>query len=101
MQKKDAHDDVMNKYLQKTNYQRRKLLIPPEEAIENYKAFKKLYTNGNNGLTVIEISPEENIQDSEITQGENKEVIKYNKINKCRLKKEDMNVSFSVWRIIW
>ena len=61
MQKKDAHDYVINKYLRKTNYHRRKLLSLREEAIEDYKAFKKLYTNENNGLNVIETSPEENI----------------------------------------
>ena len=66
-------------------------MILREEDIENYKAFKKSYTNENNGLTVIGISSEENnqepeeniqdleenIQDSEMTQGENKEVVKY------------------------
>ena len=34
MQKKDEYDDVINKYLQKINDQRRNLLILREEAIE-------------------------------------------------------------------
>ena len=56
VQKKDAYYDAINKYLQKIDEQRRKLLILHEEAIENYKAFKKSHTNENNGLTVIDIS---------------------------------------------
>ena len=40
-------------------------MILREEAIESYKAFKKSHTNENNGLTVIDTSPEENIQGSE------------------------------------
>ena len=55
-QKKDAYYDAINKYLQKIDEQRRKLLILHEEAIENYKAFKRSHTNENNGLTVIDTS---------------------------------------------
>ena len=54
-------------------------MILCEEGIANYKKFKKSYTNGNNGLTLIVTSPEEDIQDSEMTEGENKEVVKYDK----------------------
>ena len=52
-------------------------MILCEEAIENYKAFKKLYKNENNGLTVINIALEKIMQDSNMIQGENKEVVKY------------------------
>ena len=45
LQKKDAYDDVINKYIQKMNDQRRKSLILHEEAIEKYEAFKNAYTN--------------------------------------------------------
>ena len=51
MQKKDAYDGVINKYLQNIDDERRKLFIRHEEAIENYKTFKKSYTNKNIGLT--------------------------------------------------
>ena len=57
-------------------------MILSAEAIENYKAFKKAYTNEKNSLNGIDKSPEENIRDSEMTQGENKEVVKYDKNNK-------------------
>ena len=57
-------------------------MILCEEAIENYKAFKKLYKNENNGLTVINIALEKIMQDSNMIQGENKEVVKYNRSKK-------------------
>ena len=57
-------------------------MILREEGIENYKALNKSYTNKNNVLSVIDTSSKENIQYSEMTQGENKEVIKCSKINK-------------------
>ena len=44
-QKKYAHDDIPNKYLQKINDQKRKLKIIRKDGIENYKAFKKSYMN--------------------------------------------------------
>ena len=69
MQTKDAYSDVINNYIQKIDDQRRKLLILNEEDIENNKKFKKSYTNKNNGITVIDTSQEENIQDYEMTQG--------------------------------
>ena len=47
MQKKDEYNDVINKYLQKNDDQRRKLL---NIAIINYKAFKKLYINVETSL---------------------------------------------------
>ena len=47
-------------------------MILREEAIENYKAFKKLYINENNGLTLIDTSSEESIKHLEMNQGENK-----------------------------
>ena len=72
VQKKDTSNHVINKNIRKIDDQRRKLLILREKGIENYKAFKKSYTSKNNGLTVIEISPKENIQDSEMIQGETK-----------------------------
>ena len=68
VQKKDEYNYVINKYIQKIYYQRRTLLIIGEEAIENYEAFKKSYKNENNGLTLIDTSSEENIQDSDMTQ---------------------------------
>ena len=43
--------------------QRKKLFILREETIENHNAFNKSNTNEKNGLTLIETSPEENIQD--------------------------------------
>ena len=43
--KKDEYYDVINKYLQKINDQRKKLLILHKEAIQNYKQFKKSYKN--------------------------------------------------------
>ena len=82
VQRKDSYYDAINKYLQEFDDQRSNLLIIREEAIENYKAFKKLYTNENSGLTVIGTSLEENTQDSEMTQGENIEVVKYDKRKK-------------------
>ena len=66
--KQDAYNDVINKDLQKIDEQRRKLLILCEEGIENNKAFKRSFTNENNGLSVINTSPKENIQDSKMTQ---------------------------------
>ena len=72
MQKKDLYNDNINKYIQKIDGQRRKILILREEAIENYKAFKKLYINENNGLTLIDTSSEESIKHLEMNQGENK-----------------------------
>ena len=72
VKKKDAYNDFVNKYLQKINDQRRKLLILHEEGIENYKAFKKLYINENNGLTLIDTSSEESMKHLEMNQGENK-----------------------------
>ena len=41
--KTEEYNDVIKKYLQKINDQRRKLLILHEEALENYKAFKKSF----------------------------------------------------------
>ena len=61
----------------KINDKRQKLLVLCEEDIENYKSSKKSYIHENNGLTVVDTSSEENIQDSDMTQGENKEVVKY------------------------
>ena len=40
IQKKEKYNDVINKYLQKIDDQKRKLLIPSEEHIEGYKALK-------------------------------------------------------------
>ena len=57
--------------------QRMKLNILRKYGIENDKAFKEAYTNENNGLTMIETSSVENIPDSNMIQGENKEVVKY------------------------
>ena len=54
-----------------------KLKILRKYGIENDKAFKEAYTNENNGLTMIETSSVENIPDSNMIQGENKEVVKY------------------------
>ena len=61
----------------KINDKRQKLLVLCEEDIENYKSSKKSYIHENNDLTVVDTSSEENIQDSDMTQGENKEVVKY------------------------
>ena len=65
VKKKDEYNDIKNKYLKKIDDHRKKLLILLEEAIKNYRAFKKSYTNENNALTVLDTSPEENIQDPE------------------------------------
>ena len=67
MHKKGEYNDAINKYLQKMDDHRRRLLILREESIENYKAFKKSYTNENNGLTIIDTSSEENVRDPEMT----------------------------------
>ena len=72
VQKKEEYNDVINKYLQKSNNQIRKLLILSEEDIDSYKAFKKSYRNENNGLTLIGTSLEEYIQDSKMNQGKKK-----------------------------
>ena len=45
LQKGDKYNEFINKYLQKIDYQRKKLLILHEEAIEDYKAFKKSHTD--------------------------------------------------------
>ena len=44
MQKNDGYNDVINRYLQKIDDRKRKLVILREEAIEYYKALKKSYT---------------------------------------------------------
>ena len=67
IQKKDKYNDVINKYLQKINDQKRKSLILRDESFENYKAFKKSYTNAKNCVTVIETSSKESIQDPKAT----------------------------------
>ena len=67
MHKKGEYNDAINKYLQKMDDHRRRLLILREESIENYKAFKKSYTNENNGLTIIDTSSEENVRDPKMT----------------------------------
>ena len=67
--KKDVFDDIINKYLQKIYDQRRKLLILREEGIENYKAFKKAYTNYNNDLIAIDTSLVKNIPGLRMTRG--------------------------------
>ena len=72
VQNKYGYYDVINNYIQNIDDQRRKLLILSEESIENNKALNESYTNKNNGLTVIDASSEENVQDPEITQVENK-----------------------------
>ena len=53
MKKKDTCNNFIKKYLQKIDDQRSKLLILHKEGIENYKTFKKSYTNKNNGLAMI------------------------------------------------
>ena len=80
--KKDTYNDVTYKNRNKINDQREKLLIPCEDSIENYKAFKKSYTNENNDLTVIDTSSEEIVIGFEMTQVESKDIIKYNKHKK-------------------
>ena len=72
MQKKDAYDEITYKYIQKIEYQRKKLKILHKYSIENYKSFKRAYKNKNNGLTVIDTSYVENIPDYRKIQGENK-----------------------------
>ena len=57
-------------------------MIIREEDIEEKKAFKKSYINENNSFAVIDTLLGENIQDSNITQGENKEVVNYDKRKK-------------------
>ena len=54
-------------------------MILREEAIENYKYFKKSYKHVNNGHTVIDTYSEEEKQDSKITKEENIEGVRYNK----------------------
>ena len=44
VQKKYEYNDVIKKYLQKIDDQRRKLLIVREEGIEKYKAYNNSYT---------------------------------------------------------
>ena len=44
--------------------------MPHEGGIENYKLLKKSYIYENNILALIDISSEENIQDSKMTQVE-------------------------------
>ena len=53
MQKKGGYNDFIKKYIQKTDGQRRKLLILCEEAIEKYKAFKNSYTNEKMALLLL------------------------------------------------
>ena len=43
-----------------------KLRILRKEGIENYKELQKAYTNGNNGLTLVETSLVESVQDSDM-----------------------------------
>ena len=45
MKKKDAYNDITNKYLQKIDDQIWKLFILHKEGIENYKSFNKSYKN--------------------------------------------------------
>ena len=82
VQKKNEYNDIINKYLHKIDYQRQKLLVLRKDDIEYYKTFKKSYINENNSFTVIDTLLGENIQDSNITQGENKEVVNYDKRKK-------------------
>ena len=76
-QKKDEYDDVINKYLQKIYDQIRKLFILRELSIENDKSIDNSYINEKIDLTVIDKSSEENIKDSDITQGENEGNVEY------------------------
>ena len=81
-EEKYAYNDVIQKYLHKIDDQRSKLTILHKEDTANYKAFKKEYTDEDNNLPIIDMSSEESIQNSEMTQVENKEVLKYDKSNK-------------------
>ena len=54
-------------------------MILCEETIENYKAFKKSYTNEKIDFTVTNTLLDEMIQDSNMIQGDKKEVFKYYK----------------------
>ena len=70
VQKNGAYIEITYKYLHKIDYQRNKSKMPHEGGIENYKLLKKSYIYENNILALIDISSEENIQDSKMTQVE-------------------------------
>ena len=82
MQIKDAYNYITYKFMQKIEYQRNKLKIPRIYGIENYKEIQKVYKNENNGHTIIDTSSVENIPNSNMNQGENKDSVKYNKSKK-------------------
>ena len=75
MQIKDAYNYITYKFMQKIEYQRNKLKIPRIYGIENYKEIQKVYKNENNGHTIIDTSSVENIPNSNMNQGENKDSV--------------------------
>ena len=68
MQKKDTYIDITYRYLHKINEESNESKILNKYGIENYKEFKKGFTN--NRIYFIDTFPEEIVKDSNITRVE-------------------------------
>ena len=66
LQKNDAQNGGVYKYLQKNNEQRTKLKILINDGIKKYKTFKEYLPIQNNGLIVIDTSRTEGVKKSDM-----------------------------------